>query len=89
MDEPTPLDFLRAVYLNEGLPLSVRMRAAIECAPYMHPKLGAVAVGYLNADGFAARLDRALQRSALVQVIEHSDADAPEQVEPASAGWRR
>ena len=25
----------------------------------MHPKLGAVAVGYLNADGFAARLDRA------------------------------
>ena len=40
MDEPTPLDFLKAVYLNEGLPLTVRMRAAIEGAPYMHPKLG-------------------------------------------------
>ena len=50
--------------LNEGLPLTVRMRAAIEAAPYMHPKLGAVAVvGYLNADGFAARLDRAIARS--------------------------
>ena len=34
-DQPTPLDFLKAVYLNEGLPLTVRMRAAIEAAPYM------------------------------------------------------
>ena len=34
-DEPTPLDFLKAVYLNEGLPLTVRMRAAIEAAPYI------------------------------------------------------
>jgi hypothetical protein len=63
MDEPIPLDFLKAVYLNEGLPLTVRMRAAIEAAPYMHPKLGAVAVGYMNADGFAARLERAIMRS--------------------------
>jgi hypothetical protein len=39
------------------------MRAAIEAAPYMHPKLGAVAVGYMNADGFAARLERAIMRS--------------------------
>jgi hypothetical protein len=63
MDEPIPLDFLKAVYLNEGLPLTVRMRAAIEAAPYMHPKLGAVAVGYMSADGFAARLERAIMRS--------------------------
>jgi len=44
MNEPTPLDFLKAVYLNEGLPLSVRMKAAIEAAPYVHPKLSATAV---------------------------------------------
>ena len=36
--EPTPLDFLRAVYLNDQLPLSVRMRAAEAAAPYCHPK---------------------------------------------------
>ena len=65
MDEPTPLDFLKAVYLNEGLPLTVRMRAAVEAAPYMHPKLSAVAVGYVSADSFAARLDRAIARSGV------------------------
>jgi hypothetical protein len=32
-NEPTPLDFLEAIYLNEGLPLSTRLRAAIEAAP--------------------------------------------------------
>jgi hypothetical protein len=32
----TPLDFLQAVYRNEGLPLTVRMKAAIEAAPYVH-----------------------------------------------------
>ena len=42
--QPTPLDFLTAVYLNEQLPLSVRMRAAIEAAPYRHPKLTATAL---------------------------------------------
>jgi hypothetical protein len=41
-EEPTPLDFLKAVYLNEGLPLTARMRAATEAAPYMHAKLGAI-----------------------------------------------
>ena len=32
-DEPTPFDFLKAVYRDDGLPLNVRMRAAVEgCA---------------------------------------------------------
>jgi len=44
----TSLDFLQAVYLNETLPLPVRSRAAIEAAPYEHPKLTAVAVGHLT-----------------------------------------
>jgi hypothetical protein len=49
MSDPTPLDFLKAVYCNEGLPLHVRMKAAIEAAPYVHPKLSATAV--LTSDG--------------------------------------
>ena len=32
-EKPSPLDFLKAGYLNEELPLSVRMRAASEAAP--------------------------------------------------------
>ena len=60
--EPTPLDFLRAVYLNDQLPLSVRMRAAEAAAPYCHPKLTATA--FLNdSEAFAERLERALNRS--------------------------
>jgi hypothetical protein len=61
MNEPTPLDFLKAVYLNEGLPLSVRMKAAIEAAPYVHPKLSATAV--LTSEDFGDRLERAILRS--------------------------
>jgi hypothetical protein len=70
LDQPTPLEFLTAVYCNENLPLSVRMRAAIECAQYRHAKLGVVATTNMNADDFASMLDRAIQRSGM-KVIEH------------------
>jgi hypothetical protein len=60
----SPLDFLTAVYQNEDLPLAIRMRAAIECAPYRHPKLSAAAI--LSDEDFAARLERAIVRSAKV-----------------------
>jgi hypothetical protein len=59
----TPLEFLEAVYLDEELPLSVRMRAAIEAAPYKHPKLSAAAIGHFDGQTFAAALDRAISRS--------------------------
>jgi hypothetical protein len=68
--KPTSLEFLQAVYLNEQLPLSVRMRAAIEAAPYEHAKISTVAVGYLTANDFASRLDRAVDRSSKVKLIE-------------------
>jgi hypothetical protein len=35
----TPLEFLEAVYTNEGVPLLTRLKAAVEAAPYCHPKL--------------------------------------------------
>jgi hypothetical protein len=61
----TPLDFLRAVYMNVKLPLNTRLKAAIEAAPFVHPKL-AVAVTFDGGD-FAERLGRAIERSSLVR----------------------
>jgi len=78
--EPTSLEFLQAVYRNEQLPLSVRMRAAIEAAPYEHAKLTAVAVGYMN-ESFGAQLDRAIARSKGPLLIE---GRAVVEVHPAS-----
>jgi hypothetical protein len=40
-----------------------QMRVMIELLPFHAPKLTAVAVGSLNGQDFAARLERALQRS--------------------------
>jgi len=75
-DRPSPLDILEAVYLNEELPLTVRMRAAIESAPYRHPKLSAMAHAAMTGQDFAAMLDRAIQRTLagpppkLIEAIE-------------------
>ena len=69
-EKPTSLEFLQAVYLNECLPLPVRLRAAIECLPFETPKLSAVGVGYLQNDTFAQRLDRAIEASDKAKLIE-------------------
>jgi hypothetical protein len=69
-ERPTSLDFLEAVYLNEQLPLSVRMRAAIELLPYQQPKLSAVAVGHLTGEDFYSRLEAAIERSDRARLIE-------------------
>ena len=63
----SPLDFLRAVYLNEAIPLPMRMRAAVEAAPYIHPKLSATAI--LEAGDLAERLERAIERSGKAKLI--------------------
>jgi hypothetical protein len=60
-----PLTFLQAVYTDDELPLSVRLKAAIAAAPFVHPKLSVVAVTD-DAEDFAARLERARARSARV-----------------------
>jgi hypothetical protein len=59
--DASPVDFLQAIYRDPRQPMPRRMKAAIECAPYMHPKLSAAAI---TIDGsFADRLDRAMMRS--------------------------
>ena len=60
----TSLDFLQRVYRSVKQPMSRRLRAAIEALPHEHPRLGAVAVGYLSGDDFAARLDRCIERAS-------------------------
>jgi hypothetical protein len=61
--EVTPLDFLEAVYCNPNLPLATRLRAAIEAAPYKHPKLSAAAIGHFEGKTFADALEKAIERS--------------------------
>jgi hypothetical protein len=66
----TSLDFMKAVYLNEGLPLGTRMRAATAALPFEHPKLSVTAV--VDDESFASALERAVRRSdkARTKIIE-------------------
>ena len=61
---PSPLEFLKAVYSNEGLPLQARLKAAIEAAQYFHPKLAVTAT--IESGDFALKLDHAIERSRRV-----------------------
>jgi hypothetical protein len=75
------LAFLQSIYRNPGVPLSVRMRAAIEALPFETPKLSATAI-IPGGEHFAARLERAIERSRQgLRLIEHSPdtvKDGPE-----------
>jgi lambda repressor-like predicted transcriptional regulator len=64
------LDLLRAVYQNNQLPLTTRMRAAIAALPFEVPRLAVTAV--VSEQDFAAVLDRRLKR------IEEMKANAIE-----------
>jgi len=64
------LDLLRAVYRNNQLPLTTRMRAAIAALPFEVPKLAVTAV--VSEQDFATVLDRRLKR------IEETKANAIE-----------
>jgi hypothetical protein len=63
----TSLDFLRGVYRDARLPLSVRMRAAIAALAFEHPKLSVNA--NINA-GFAARMEQMMAARGLAPVID-------------------
>ncbi len=47
-----------------------QMRMLIELLPFYMPKLSSVGVGFLNANDFATRLERAVQRSDRAKLIE-------------------
>ncbi len=68
MKEMDPLVFLKAVYMNAELPLSVRMRAAIELLPFTHPKLAVVA--QVTENDIATLLDKRLKRIEQMKLIE-------------------
>ena len=59
--DTAPVEFLQAIYRDHRQPMNRRMRAAIEAAPYVHPKLAATVL--LNGEDFAQRLDKAIARS--------------------------
>ena len=81
-----PRTFLEEVYMNVELPLTTRMRAAIELLPFVHPKLAVTA--QVTENDIAMILDKriahyqALQRANGSKQIEAKvEAEAVE-VEP-------
>jgi hypothetical protein len=66
--QASSLDFLRALYRNPRLPLSVRMKAAIAALPFETPKLAVTA--NLNVAGFADRMERMMTARGLALVID-------------------
>ena len=90
--DTTPLDFLKLIYRSPEVPLSVRMRAAIEAAPFIHPKLSVTA--QMNSEDFAAAMERATRRSAQVigeqpKAIEHQPTTIIDQSPSADRRLRR
>ena len=67
--DATPVDFLQKVYRSPAVPLHSRLKAAVECAQYVHPKLAVTAV--FGSDDFATALEDAIERSG--KVIEHRE----------------
>ena len=65
--DATPLEFLNAVYRDPMQPISLRMRAAIAAAPFVHPKLTVNA--NINS-GFASRLEGAIEKSGKSVMID-------------------
>ena len=66
-EHSSSLGLLQSIYRSPAMPLSVRMRAAVEALPFEHPKLAITAS--FNGGDFAAQMEKAFQRSA--KVIEH------------------
>jgi hypothetical protein len=63
----TPLEFLQAVYCNPDLPLSARLKAAVEAAQYIHPRLSVS--GVIESQNLGALLDARLKRLAEMKLL--------------------
>jgi hypothetical protein len=68
--------------MNADLPLSVRMRAAIEVLPFIHPKLAVTA--QVTENDLATLLDRRLRRMEQAKLIEHQPPP-PVEIKPPLA----
>jgi hypothetical protein len=69
MEQATSLEFLQMCYRNPTLGLPVRIRCAMACPPFEHPKLAVTAV--VTEHDFATLLD---QRIANMQRINNQVA---------------
>jgi len=57
-------EFLSAVWNDPGVPLPLRIRAAVEALPYERPKLAATTIFHLGRD-----LDEAIARSERLSLL--------------------
>ena len=63
------LGYLQSIYRDPAQPEGRRMRAAMAALPFESPKLSAVALSSMDANDFAARLDRAILRSGKAPLL--------------------
>jgi hypothetical protein len=61
----TSLDLLRAIYRSPHAELTTRIRCAMACLQYEHPKLAVVA--QVTDEGFVELLDRRLKKLAAME----------------------
>jgi hypothetical protein len=62
-DGITALPLLQMAYRGQVQLTPQQMRAAIEAFPFENPKLSATAITSMDEKGFAAQLDKAIERS--------------------------
>jgi hypothetical protein len=69
--DATPLEFLRSVYTDPSVALPLRIRAAVEAAPFAHPKLSAI---FDVGSAMARKLEEAIKRSEALAKPEGGDS---------------
>src|SRR5262249_9643821 len=77
----TPLEFLQTIYRNSKQPMQRRLKAAVEAAQYVHPKLAVTAT--VGVGDFADQLEQAIKRSR--RVIEAKPIEATDNVSDVSS----
>jgi hypothetical protein len=82
----TPLEFLEEVYSCEDLPLRDRMKAAIEAAPFVHPKLAMTAVAHSTVD-YGAVLRKRMVRT--VKMFKERGDPETENFQRRLEDWNR
>jgi hypothetical protein len=83
----TPLEFLQAVYCNEGLSIHIRLKAAIEAAQYCHAKLTAVAS--VSTQDFASPLEARIRRAQSAKLIANVEQPPANLQKPPAVADKR